>query len=161
MCEYFICLWGKSLHLRNGHSLAILPPAGYNMVERLVFVRKSVNWNLRGCPRGQCVRGRFGIVTPLGTARYRYLSAVGAVKLEFAAPKPSPLGKVAERKRGRMRISHFAEMLVDIEHCTALIRLAFGDPPSPKGKALVRQITIFITVMVEGPKGCAITTQSS
>ena len=100
------------------------------------------------------MRGRFGIVTPLGTARYRYLSAVGAVKLEFAAPKPSPLGKVAERKRGRMRISHFAEMLVDIEHCTALIRLAFGDPPSPKGKALVRQITIFITVMVEGPKGC-------
>ena len=78
-------------------------------------------------------------------ARYRYLSAVA---------KPSPLGKVAERKRGRMRISHFAEMRVDIEHCTALIRLAFGDPPSPKGKALVRQITIFITVMVEGPKGC-------
>ena len=100
------------------------------------------------------MRERFGIVTPLGTARYRYLSAVGAVKLEFAAPKPSPLGKVAERKRGRMRISHFAEMRVDIEHCTALIRLAFGDPPSPKGKALVRQITIFITVMVEGPKGC-------
>ena len=50
--------------------------------------------------------------------------------------------KVAERKRGRMRISHFAEMLVDIEHCTALIRLAFGDPPSPKGKALALQIPI-------------------
>ena len=30
------------------------------------------NWYLRGCPRGQCMRGRFGIVTPLGTARFRF-----------------------------------------------------------------------------------------
>ena len=40
---------------------------------------------------------------------------------------------VSEVGRGAYR---FAEMLVDIEHSTALFRQPFGLPPSPEGKAL-------------------------
>ena len=32
---------------------------------KIVAFAKRTNWNLRGCPRRQCVRGRFIIATPL------------------------------------------------------------------------------------------------
>ena len=54
----------------------------------------------------------------------------------LAGKKPSPLGKVAERKRGRKRCIPFRRKACGYRTCTTLFRQPFGLPPSPKGKAL-------------------------
>ena len=74
----------------------------FSMIGRFGSFRKSVNWNLAGRARGQCVQGRFGIVTPLGTARYRYSVPRG----HPLAPRNVSIFRALPSKTGHMATSY-------------------------------------------------------
>ena len=96
---------------------------------------KRENWNLRGCPRGQCVHRWFGIATPLGTARYRYQYRRGA----HWAPEP---------------FRYLGHLTIKSSKHSASFRCG---RPMAAPTVMFGRFHIFTAVMVEGPRGCTLT----
>ena len=96
-----------------------------------VLLSRSINWNLRGCPRGQCVTNAGGQPTSFGPLDHKLLR-----KLEFGKALAPPLGELARRKAVTERVLFHWQDTPSVKNQRFL-------PPPSKREARKRQITIF------------------